>query len=72
MNHHLCTTLPITDTQLQPHVPDFATIKAKEEEKKELFDSRHAVRDLDPLLPGEHVWIQDHNTEERVVEPAAP
>ena len=47
MNRRLRTTLPITETQLQPHVPDFATIKAKEEEQKrkqkELFDSRHAA-----------------------------
>ena len=76
MNRRLRTNLPLTDTQLKPCVPDFTTVKLKEEEQKRkqkiVFDSRHSARNLDPLLPGEKVWIQDHNTEGRVIEPAAP
>ena len=68
--------MPTTEEQLQPHIPDFATVKAKEEEQrrkqKKVFDSRHATRELDPLLPGEQVWIPDHNTSGSVVEPIAP
>ena len=37
-----------------------------------MFDSRHAVQDLDPLCPGDEVWIPDHNTTGHVVEPIAP
>ena len=76
MNRCLRTNLPMTEEQLQPHVPDFATVKAKEEEQrrkqKKVFDLRHATRELDPLLPGEQVWIPDHNTSGSVVEPIAP
>ena len=47
----------------------------KEEEskkkQKELFDSRHRAQDLDPLSPGDVVWIHDHNTSGTVVEETA-
>ena len=76
MNRRLRTNLPITETQLKPKVPDFTSVKAKEEEQnrkqKKVFDSRHATRKLDPLLPGEEVWVQDHNAPGKVVEPIAP
>ena len=76
MNHLLQTNLPMTETQLKPKVPDFTAVKAKEEEQnrkqKKVFDSRHATRVLDPLLPGEKVWVQDHNAPGKVVEPIAP
>ena len=43
MNQCFCTNLPLTDTQLQPCVPDFTTVKLKEEEqkrkRKKVFDS---------------------------------
>jgi len=32
----------------------------------------HAVQELDPLLPGEQVWIPDHNSTGTVIEPVAP
>ena len=37
-----------------------------------MFDSRHAVQDLDTLFPGDEVWIPDHSTTGHVVEPIAP
>ena len=59
MNRHLCTYWPLTDTQLKPCVPDFTTVKLKEEEQKrkqkKVFDSQHFTQNLDPLLPGEKV-----------------
>ena len=59
MNRRLRTNLPITETQLKLKVPDFTAVKAKEEEQNrkqnKAFDSRHATRELDPLLPGEEV-----------------
>ena len=76
MNRRLRANLPIVQSQLQPSVPDFSLLKAKEEEKKRnqkrVFDSRHAVQDLDPLFPGDEVWIPDHKTTGHVVEPIAP
>ena len=69
------TNLAQTETQLKPKVPDFAAVKTKEEQnrkQKKVFDSRHATRELDPLLPGEEVWVQDHNAPGKVVEPIAP
>ena len=65
----------MTESQLQPQIPDFTIAKNKEEEqrkKQKVFDSRHAARDLDPLLPGEEVRVWDHNTSGRVVDPIAP
>ena len=76
MNRRLRTNLPMTESQLQPQIPDFTIVKNKEEEQrrkqKKVFDSRYAARDLDPLLPGEEVWVRDQNTSGRVVEPIAP
>ena len=76
MNRRLRTNLPITETQLKPKVPDFTAAKAKEEEQnrkqKKVFDSRHATRELDPLFPGEKLWVQDRNAPGKVVEPIAP
>lgn len=37
-----------------------------------MFDSRHAVHDLDPLFPGDEVWVPDHNITGHVIEPIAP
>ena len=76
MSHCLRTNLPIVQSQLQPSVPDFSLLKAKEEEgrknQKRVFDSRHAVHDLHPLFPGEEVWVPDHNVTGQVIEPIAP
>ena len=74
-SRHLCTNLPIIQSQLQPSVPDFSLLKAKEGEgrknQKRVFDLRHAVHDLHPLFPGEEVWVPDHNVTGHVIEPIA-
>lgn len=76
MSRRLRTDLPALSAHLMPSVPDYLTVKAKEQEKrkkqKDVFDKRHAVQELDPLLPGEQVWIPDHNSTGTVVEPVAP
>jgi len=75
MSRRLHANLPMTHTQLLPSVPDFAMLKAKEEKQrmkqKSTFDRHHAVQDLDPLLPGEQVWVTDDNTTGNVVEPTS-
>ena len=54
MSHRLHANLPVTQSQLQPTVPDFSLLKAKEVEKKKnqkrVFGSRHAVHDLHLLF----------------------
>ena len=73
MNHHLCTNFPITEAQLQPQISKFTIVKEEQRGKqKKVFDTRQAARDLDPLLPGEEVWVRDHNTSGRVMEPIVP
>ena len=37
-----------------------------------MFNSRYAVHDLDPLFPGDEVWVPDHNITGHVIEPIAP
>ena len=75
MSRRLRTTLPTVQSQLKPFVPDYATIKAKEDDtkrkQKDHFDSRHRVQNLDPLSPGDLVWIPDHNSSGTVVQSAA-
>ena len=57
INCYLRANLPIVQSQLQPP----ALLKAKEEEKKKnqkrVFNSWHAVQDLDPIFPRDGVWI---------------
>ena len=76
MNCRLSTNLPMIEELLKPQIPDFTTVKAKEEEQRrkqmKVFDSRHSAQELDPLLSGEQVWVEDHNTSGNVVEPVAP
>ena len=76
MSHHLRANLSIIQSQLQPSIPDFSLLKAKEEERKRnqkrVFDSRHAVHDLGPLFPGDEVWVPDHNTTGHVTELITP
>ena len=60
----------MTEEVLKPYVPDFTTVKAKEEKQrrkqKKVFDFQHSTHELKlgPLLPGEQAWVY-------VVEPVA-
>ena len=59
-------------------MPDFSLIQTQEEERrrnqKRVFDARHAVYNLDPLVPGDEVWVPDHYTTctGNVIVPIAP
>ena len=61
MNRKIRTTLPIIDSQLKPAVPDYAEVRVKEVirkiDNKTNFDIRHHADLLDPLHPGQSVWI---------------
>ena len=61
MNTQLRTTLPILESQLQPSVPEYSVVCEKKTMRKanikRNFDVRHRANTLDPLLPGQQVWI---------------
>ena len=67
----LHANLPLIQSQLQPSAPNLSLLKAKEKEKKRnqkrVFDSQHAVHDLDPLYPVDEVWVPDHNITYHVI-----
>lgn len=58
MCRRLRTTIPTVYSQPKPYVPDY-DLKEEESKKKQKaqFDSRHRAQDLDPLSPGDVVWI---------------
>ena len=40
--------------------------------QKNNFDQHHRAKTLEPLLPGETVWLPDHSSSGKVVEQTAP
>ena len=75
MNRRLRTTLPTVTTQLQPSLPDSDVLKAKEEklrEKQKNYDHHHRAKSLEPLEPGDQIWIPDRSSSGTVVEQTAP
>ena len=71
MGRRLRTTVPALPTLLNPALPDYNTLEAKEREKRmndaRSFDKRHGARNLEPLVPGEDVWITDARVQGTVV-----
>ncbi|KAK7146442.1 hypothetical protein R3I93_014019 [Phoxinus phoxinus] len=63
MGRRLRTTVPALPTLLNPVLPDYYALEAKEREKRgndeKSFNKRHGARNLEPLVPGEDVWITD-------------
>lgn len=75
MSRRLRTALPMIQSQLKPSVPDNFLLREAEDNAKQRqkrnYDARHCVQRLDPLSPGEEVWIPDHSTHGTVVQSAA-
>ena len=73
MNRRIRTTLPILDSQLQPSVPNYTVVCEKEaklkSENKNNFDIRHHANVLDPLDPGQSVWITGRRDSGIVMQP---
>lgn len=71
MGRRLRTTVPTLPTQLNPALPDYDEVGAKEKEKRKndarYFDKRHRARTLRPLVPGEDVWVTDARVEGTVI-----
>ena len=74
MSRKLRTNVPITRESLKPAVPDPALLQEREELYRnrvhENYDQHHGVRDLEPLSPGQAVWIPDRGEEAHVVQEA--
>ena len=63
--HQIRCTLPCLPESLQPTWPGIEDWKREESERKMkwkyYYDARHRVKELHPLQPGDHVWIQGEN-----------
>ncbi|KAJ8355031.1 hypothetical protein SKAU_G00225980 [Synaphobranchus kaupii] len=71
MGRRLRTTVPALPTLMDPVLPDYNALETKEREKRRndarAFDKRHGARNLEPLVPGEDVWITDARVQGTVV-----
>ena len=75
MGCKLRTTVPVISKVLQPNPPNQNTLREKEREirrrQQSNFNHCHKAKALEPLLPGETVWIPDRNTTGTVTKQAA-
>ena len=74
MSRKLRTNLPVTRDSLTPAVPDLSLVREKErqlrEQSRQNYNRRHGARDLEPLNPGQSVWIPDRQEEAHVLQEA--
>ena len=72
MSRKLRSNIPMTRESLKPVVPDYALLREREEQYRNRvqnnYDRHHGVRDLEPLSPGQTVWIPDREEEAQVVQ----
>ena len=75
MGCKLRTTVPVIPKALQPKLPNHNALRKKEGEirkrQQHNLNRRHKAKALEPLLPGETVWIPDRNTTGTVTKEAA-
>ena len=68
--------VPVIPKLLHSELPNQSQLCSKErkvrDRQKRKFDSRHQARVLEPLVPGETVWLSDSASEGKVVENTAP
>ena len=76
MNRKVRTTLPMTEAQLLPSIPDREIVRQREEQSKQKmkknFDKRHKVVTLPSLRKGDEVWIPEFETSGTVMEETHP
>ena len=74
MARKLRTNVPMTRGSLKPAVPDPTLLREREEQYRNRvqsnYDQHHGVRDLEPLSPGQTVWIPDRGEEAHIVQEA--
>jgi len=71
MGRKLRTTVPSITRSLKPKLPNKTALQKKEDERrnkqKANYNWRHKARNLEPLLPGETVWLLDHEPDGTIV-----
>ena len=71
MGRKLKSTVPISESQLAPHIPEVETLKLRDDNvktrQKNNFDSHHGSRNLPQLNPGDTVWVIDRKATGTVV-----
>ena len=72
----LRTTVPVIPEVLLPKILGYKTLACREKEmkkkQKKSFNQHHEARTLDPLMPGDFVWIPHSQTEGTVLTEVAP
>ena len=72
MCRKLRTTVPMSRDLRKPRVPDLTLVGRRDEKlkarQKENFDTRHGVKELAKMNPGDTVWIPDRNQAGEVTE----
>ena len=68
MGRKIRSTVPVIPKLLHPELPNHSQLCSKErkirDRQKRNFDSSHQARSLEPLVPGETVWLPDSASEE--------
>ena len=74
MCRKLRTNIPMTRDSRKPAIPDLSLLREREEQYKARvqnnYDQHHGVIELEPLDPGQKVWIPDRGEEAHVVQEA--
>ena len=75
MGRKLRMTVPVIPKALKPKLPNHNALRAKEGEirkrQQNNFNLHYKAKALEPLLPGETVWIPDYNATGTVTKEAA-
>ena len=76
MSGWLRSTVPTTQSQRLPKVPNAVCLREKEEQlkmrQKENFDTHHGFRTSPEIAPGDRVWVPDQETEGSVQDEVMP
>ena len=76
MNRQLRSSVPIAPSPLKPAIPDYSAVEEKERKRQERqrsnYNEHRRARELSPLLPGDHVWIADQQTEGTIAQTSTP
>ena len=73
MNRQPHATLPVLESQLQPSISEYSVVCEREtvrkaNSKKLLIHLIEHISTLDPLLPGQQVWISERRDSGAIVE----
>lgn len=74
MGRQIRNSVPMFDTQLNPHWPDLGKLHARESQSKlkqeTMFNSRHRAKPLSPIGPDTEVFVKDLKRSGKVVKAA--